>query len=164
MVALICSKVVEVDCPKEDFLESIYKPKIWETISPVKKISVEFTAPNVFFSEIYDEVDLVKMPVEMSGDLVLLDKGEVEGKGRLIELNVRNNKDVKKLDGRLRVKSLGPNKTKIGVFITKFQLTSEFLNMFGDTSDLILRRKISEILRGLQKYCKQSGNSIKDFL
>jgi hypothetical protein len=164
MVGLITSKVVTVNCGKEDFLDSIYKPKIWETISPVKKISVEFTAPNVFFSEIYDEVDLVKMPVEMSGELVMVDKGEVQGKGRLIELNVRNNKDVKKLDGRLRVKSLGPDKTKIGVFITSFQLTSELLNMLGDTSELILRRKINEILRGLQKYLKEDGNSIKDFL
>lgn len=164
MVGLITSKVVEVDCAKEDFLDSIYKPKIWETISPVKKITVEFTAPNVFFSEIYDEVDLVKMPVEMSGELVMLDKGEVPEKGRLIELNVRNNEDVKKLDGRLRVKSLGPDKTKIGVFITNFQLTSELLNMLGDTSELILRRKINEILRGLQKYLKEDGNSIKDFL
>ncbi|TFG00157.1 MAG: hypothetical protein EU541_03085 [Promethearchaeota archaeon] len=162
MAKLICSKVVEVDCAKNDFLESIYKPKIWETISPVKKITVEFTAPNVFFSEMYDEVELVKMPIEMSGELVMVDKGEEEGKGRLIELNVRKNKDVKKLDGRLRVKSLGPNKTKIGVFITTFELTSEFLNLFGDTSELILRRKISEILRGLQKYCK--SNTLKDFL
>jgi hypothetical protein len=164
MVGLVCSKVVEVDCAKEDFLDSIYKPKIWETISPVKEIKVEFTAPNVFFSEIYDEVDVVKTPVEMEGELVMIDKGEVSGKGRLIELNVRNNKDVKQLDGRLRVKSLGSNKTKIGVFITTFELTSELLNMFGDASELVLRRKISEILRGLQKYLKENGNSIKDFL
>ncbi len=159
---LICSKVLEIDCVKEEFLEALYKPKIWETISPVKKITVEFTAPNVFYSEIYDEVDLIKVPVEMKGELIMIDKGEIPGKGRLIELNVRNNKDVKKLDGRLRIKSVGPNKTKVGVFITTFQLASDLLNLFGDTSELILRSKISEILRALQKYLK--SKSIRDFL
>lgn len=148
------SKVVEVDCPKEELLRVIYTREIWEEISPVARINIEFTAPNVFYSEIYDEIDIIKIPIEMSGELVMIDKGEVTGKGNLIELNVRNNKDVEKLEARLRIKSLGPNLSKVGVFIHTFKLTSEFLNLLGGASDLILRNKLAAILRNLQKYYK----------
>jgi len=150
----LISKVVEVDCPKEELLRVIYTREIWEEISPVARINIEFTAPNVFYSEIYDEIDIIKIPIEMSGELVMIDKGEVTGKGNLIELNVRNNKDVEKLEARLRIKSLGPNLSKVGVFIHTFKLTSEFLNLLGGASDLILRNKLAAILRNLQKYYK----------
>ena len=154
MPSNLISKVVEVDCPKEELLRVIYTREIWEEISPVARINIEFTAPNVFYSEIYDEIDIIKIPIEMSGELVMIDKGEVTGKGNLIELNVRNNKDVEKLEARLRIKSLGPNLSKVGVFIHTFKLTSEFLNLLGGASDLILRNKLAAILRNLQKYYK----------
>lgn len=161
-MAKLISKVVEVNGDKESLLEALYKPKLWEQISPVKKIEVEFTAPNVFHSDIYDEVDLINIPIEMSGELVMTDQGEIPDKGRLIELNVRNNKDVDKLEGRLRIKTIGPNKSKVGVFIHTFKLNNEFLNLVGDASELILRRKLSEILRNLENYLK--NNDVKDFL
>ena len=42
-----------------------------------------------------------------------------------------NNKDIKELDGNIRVKALSPNESKIGVFIHNFELSSNFLNLFG---------------------------------
>ncbi|MBD3214181.1 MAG: hypothetical protein GF311_16345 [Candidatus Lokiarchaeota archaeon] len=158
----LISKVVEVNGDKESLLDALYKPKLWETISPVKRIEVEFTAPNVFYSEIYDEVDLINIPIEMSGELVMEDQGEVPDKGRLIELNVRNNKDVEKLEARLRIKAIGPNKSKVGVFVHNFKLNNEFLNLVGDASELILRRKLSEILRNLETFLKD--NDVKELI
>ncbi|TXT67188.1 MAG: hypothetical protein BAJALOKI1v1_160020 [Promethearchaeota archaeon] len=148
------SKVVEVACSKEELLKAMYTPELWEEISPVKKIVVNFTAPNVFHSDIYDEIDLIKIPIEMSGDLVMIDKGEEPNKGNLIDLNVRNNKDIHALEARLRIKSLGPNLSKVGVFIHNFKLTSDFLNLLGGASELVLRTKLSEILRNLEKKYK----------
>jgi hypothetical protein len=161
-VGKLISKVVEVNGDKDSLLDALYKPKLWETISPVKRIEVEFTAPNVFYSEIYDEVDLINIPIEMSGELVMEDQGEVPDKGRLIELNVRNNKDVEKLEARLRIKAIGPNKSKVGVFVHNFKLNNEFLNLVGDASELILRRKLSEILRNLETFLKD--NDVKELI
>jgi hypothetical protein len=161
-VGKLISKVVEVNGDKDSLLDALYKPKLWETISPVKRIEVEFTAPNVFYSEIYDEVDLINIPIEMSGELVMDDQGEVPDKGRLIELNVRNNKDVEKLEARLRIKALGPDKSKVGVFVHTFKLNNEFLNLVGDASELILRRKLSEILRNLENFLKD--NDVKELI
>jgi hypothetical protein len=159
----IISKVVEIDnCRKDELIEALYKKGFWEEISPVTKISVEFISPNVFHSDIVDEIDLVKIPVEMSGELVMEDKGETSSKGRLLELNVRNNKNVKKLEARLRIKSLSDDKTKVGVFVQTLDLESEFMNMLGDASELILRRKITGMLRNLEKFLKT--NDLKYFL
>ncbi|TXT59205.1 MAG: hypothetical protein BAJALOKI2v1_240033 [Promethearchaeota archaeon] len=159
----IISKVVEIDnCRKDELIEALYKKEFWEEISPVTKISVEFISPNVFHSDIVDEIDLVKIPVEMSGELVMEDKGETSSKGRLLELNVRNNKNVKKLEARLRIKSLSDDKTKVGVFVQTLDLESEFMNMLGDASELILRRKITGMLRNLEKFLKT--NDLKYFL
>jgi len=160
----IISKVLEIDnCKKEELLEALYKPGIWEKCSPVKKISVEFISPNVFKSDIVDEVNVVKIPIELQGELVMDDKGEDQNKGRLIKINVRNNKDVKDLEGRVRVKAIGTNKTKIGVFIDRFTLSSDFMNLIGKSaSELILRTKITGLLNNLQKYCK--ANELKDLL
>ena len=160
----IISKIIEIDnCKKDEFLEAMYKPGIWEKCSPVKRISVEFIAPNVFRSDIMDEVNVVKVPIELQGELVMDDKGEEQNKGRLIEINVRNNKDVKDLEGRVRVKAIGANKTKIGVFIDKFTLSSDFMNLIGKSaSELILRTKITGLLNNLQKFCK--SNELKTLL
>ncbi|MBY9006632.1 MAG: hypothetical protein KGD63_07725 [Candidatus Lokiarchaeota archaeon] len=160
MTSKIISKVVEVDCDKEILIKSIYNPEVWEKISPVKKIMIELIAPNVFHSDIIDEIDIIKIPIEMSGDLVLEDKGEVPDKGRLIELNVRNNENVKKLEARIRIKSISKDKSKIGVFVHNFTLANKFLNVMGDAGELVLRRKISELLRNLQSYFK--SNNIKN--
>ncbi|MHA1804990.1 MAG: hypothetical protein ACTSU4_10770 [Promethearchaeota archaeon] len=93
----------------------------------------------------------------------MMDKGEEEGKGRLIEFNVRNNKDVTDLEGNLRVKSLAENVTKIGVFIHKFNLSSDFLNSIGKSaSEMILRTKLTDLLRNLEKFCK--NNDMKELL
>ena len=40
---------------------------------------------------IVDEINIgLKIPIEMRGELVLIDKGEQGPQGRLIEFNVRN--------------------------------------------------------------------------
>ena len=90
----------------------------------------------------------------MEGELVLIDKGEEQNKGRLIEFNVRNNKNVKDLEGRLRIKALSPTKSKVGVFIENFTLSSDFLNLMGGAADLTLQLKITDMIRNLEKYCK----------
>ncbi len=162
--ANIISKVMEIEnCNRDELLKAIYKPGIWEKVSPVKKIDVEFIAPNVFKNDIIDEVNIVKIPIEMKGELVMDDKGDDQDKGRLIEINVRNNKDVKDLEGRVRIKEIAPNKTKIGIFIDRFSLSSDFMNLIGkNAAELILRTKITSLLNNLQKYCKT--NELKTLL
>jgi hypothetical protein len=98
----------------------------------------------------------------MEGELLLSDKGEEEGKGRLIEFNIRNNKDIRELEGRIRIKTLSPTKSKLGVFVETFTLSSEFLNLLGGGADLVLQRKISEMLRNIEKICKTKD--LQDFL
>jgi len=157
------SKVLEVNnCNNEKLFQAIYKAAFWEAINPTKKMEAEFTAPNVLYTKIYDEIDIVKIPIEMEGELLLADKGEEGSKGRLIEFNVRNNKSVRELEGRIRIKALSPTRTKLGVFVESFSLSSEFLNLLGGGADLILQRKISEMLRNIEKYCKTKD--LQDFL
>ncbi|MFX0069632.1 MAG: hypothetical protein ACFFAO_00865 [Candidatus Hermodarchaeota archaeon] len=158
MSAKVISKVLEIDnCPKEDLIKALYNARIWEEISPVSKIEASFTAPNVLFTKITDNIKIVNVPVNMEGELVLSDKGEEEGKGRLIEFNVRNNKDVKELEGNLRIKSLSEKKSKVGVFVHKFVLSSDFLKLFGSAAELTLRTKVTEMLRGLEKFCNNNN-------
>lgn len=153
--AKIISKVLEIDnCPKDKIISALYKTKVWEEISPVSRIEANFTAPNVLFTSITDNIKIVNVPVNMDGELVLIDKGEEEGKGHLIEFNVRNNENVKELEGNLRIKELSKNKSKIGVFIHKFVLSSDFLKLFGGAAELTLRTKLTDMLRNLEKYCK----------
>jgi len=162
--ANVISKVVEIDnCNKEEFVKALFKPGLWEKCSPVKKITVEFIAPNVFRSDIVDGVDIVKIPIEMSGELVMDDKGEEPNKGRLIEFNVRNNKDVKVLEGRIRIKALSSNQSKIGVFIKRLTLSSDFINLIGKSAaELILRTKITALLKNVKNYC--SSHDLKELI
>lgn len=162
--ANVISKVVEINnCNKEEFVKSLFKPGLWEKCSPVKKITVEFIAPNVFRSDMIDEVDIVKIPLEMSGEFVMDDKGEEPNKGRLIEFNVRNNKDVKELEGRIRVKELSSNQSKIGIFIKHFKLSNDFINLIGkNAAELILRTKITALLQNVKKYC--SSYNLKELI
>jgi len=166
LTANIITKVVEINnCNGDTLIAAIYKEKFWEIVSPVTKIEVEFISPNVFRSEIIDEVKLklLNIPIEMTGEMVLLDKGEIAQKGRLIEFNVRNNKDVKRLEGRFRIKQISTNVAKVGVFIQNLELSSDFLNLIGKgASEFILRSKITGLLRNLEKYCKTSN--LKDLL
>lgn len=160
MSANIITKVLEINnCDKETLIRALYKAEFWEAIKPTKKLEAKFIAPNVLYSKMYDEMDLIKVPIEMEGELVLTDKGEQEEKGRLIELNVRNNKDVRNLEGRLRIKEISPNKTKLGVYITKFTLSSDFLNLIGKSAAYVLRRKISDMTRNLENFCKTNSLS-----
>lgn len=162
MSANLISKVSEINnCNKETLIKALYQAKFWEAIKPTKKLEAEFTAPNVLYSKIYDEIDIIKVPIEMEGELVLTDKGEQdEKKGRLIELNVRNNKDVRNLEGRIRIKEIAPNKSKLGVFITSLTLSSDFLNLIGKSAaELALRRKITDMARNLEKFCKTNSLS-----
>jgi len=157
------SKVLEIEnCNNETLIKSLYKSDFWIAIKPTKKMEAEFIAPNVLFTKVEDEINVVKVPIEMEGELVLNDKGEEEGKGRLIEFNVRNNKDVRELEGRLRIKALSNTKSKLGVFIENFKLSSDFLNLMGGAADLTLQMKISDMLRNLEKYCK--SNDLNNFL
>ena len=163
MTANIISKVVEIDnCNKELFIKALYTVKFWETVNPAKKIEAKFIAPNVLYSKVTDEI--ANFPVEMEGELVLQDIGEQEeGKGRLIELNVRNNKDIKELEGRMRIKALTTKKSKLGIFITSFKLSGDFINLVGrGAAELTLRNKITEMLRKLERWLKT--NSLNDLL
>ena len=155
MPANIISKVVEIEnCNKDLFIKAIYTPEFWITVNPTKKMDAKFTAPNVLYTKITEEIIGIK--VEMEGELVLQDKGEQErNKGHLIEMNVRNNEDVKELEGRMRIKALSPNKSKIGVFIDHFALGSDFLNLIGKSvAELTLRTKITDMLRNLERWLK----------
>ena len=161
MSSNIISKVVELDnCNKDTFVKAIYKPEFWLTVNPSKTMHAEFLAPNVLYTKITDEV--INIKIEMEGELVLQDRGEPEGgKGQLIDLNVRNNKDVRELEGRIRIKAISSNKSKIGVFISNFKLSSDFLGMIGRAAaELALRTKITEMLRNLEKWLKT--NSLDD--
>jgi hypothetical protein len=163
LTANIISKVIELDnCNKDLLIKTLYTVKFWETVNPTKKIEAKFIAPNVLYSKITDEI--VNINIEMEGELVLQDEGEQEGgKGRLIELNIRNNKDVRELEGRLRIKALTPNKSKLGVFIKSFKLGSDFLNLIGKSvAELTLRNKITEMLRNLERWVKKE--SLDDLL
>jgi hypothetical protein len=111
----------------------------------------------VLYSKIYDEIDFLRLKIEMEGELVLLDKGEEEGKGKIIEFNVRNNKEVRKLEGRARIKYISPVKSKVGIFIDTFTLEDNFFKLIGTASEFILQSKITEIMRNLEKLCKTSN-------
>ena len=129
-------------------------------MNPAKQMEAKFISPNVLFSKVKDEI--VNIPIEMEGELVLQDLGEQEeGKGRLIEINVRNNKYIKELEGRLRIKELSTNKSKLGIFINNFRLDSDFLNLIGKSvSVFTLRNKITAMVRNLERWIK--NNSLND--
>jgi len=160
MTPKVISKVLEINnCPNETLIKALYTSKFWELLSPVSSIEVNFTSPNVFYSKIVDEIkitgNLLKIPINMVGEMVLIDKGEEPGKGKLIEFNVRENKDVRDLEGRIRIKALTPTKSKVGIFIHNFVLSSDFLNLIGKgAGELIIRDKITKTLRNLEKHCK----------
>jgi len=159
----IISKVVELDnCNKDKLIKAIYRPEFWLTVNPAKTMQAEFSAPNVLYTKITDEI--INIKIEMNGELVLQDRGEQEGgKGQLIDLNVRNNKDVRELEGRMRIKAISADKSKIGVFINSFKLSSDFLGLIGrKAAELALRTKITEMLRNLEKWLK--SNSLDDLL
>lgn len=161
MTTSIISKVVELDnCNKDLLIKALYTAKFWETVNPSKKMEAKFISPNVLYSKIKDEI--VNIPIEMEGELVLQDKGEQEEeKGRLIEINVRNNKYVRELEGRMRIKELSINRSKLGIFIDTFRLDSDFLNLIGkNVSVLTLRNKITEMVRNLERWVK--NNSLND--
>ena len=162
MTANITTKVVELDnCNKDLLIKALYSEKFWEITNPAKKIEAKFIAPNVLYTKVTDEV--INIPIEMEGELVLQDEGEQEeGKGRLIELNVRNNKDVRELEGRIRIKAISPNNTKLGIFIESFKLGSDFLSLIGSVAELTLRNKITEMLRKLERWLR--NNSLEDLL
>ena len=157
------SKVLEIEnCNKDDLIKAMYTPSLWEKITPVQKIEVELIAPNVLRSKIYDQIKVVNVPIEMETEMVLSDKGEESGKGRLIELNIRNNDLVQKLEGRLRIKALSSTKSKVGIFIDTIIFTNDFLKLLGGTADMIFQLKITDMLRNLEKHCKTSG--LNEFL
>ncbi len=135
----------------------IYKSDFWEKIAPTKSINANFVAPNVLYSKIYDEIEILRFPIEIEGELVLIDKGEEVGKGRIIEFNVRNNKDIKELEGRIRVKYLSPKVSKVGIFIENFTLADNFLKLLGSAAEFIVQSKVTDLLRNIEKFCK-SGN------
>jgi len=147
---------VELDnCNKDLLIKALYTAKFWETVNPAKKMEAKFVSPNILYTKVTDEI--VNIPVEMEGELVLQDKGEQEeSKGRLIEINVRNNKDIKELEGRLRIKEISTNRTKLGIFISDFKLSSDFLNLIGkNVSELTLRNKITVMVRNLKRWVKK---------
>jgi hypothetical protein len=154
----IISKVVEVNnCNKEDLVKAFFKPQFWEAINPAKKMEAKFIAPNVLYTKISDE--FINIQIKMEGELVLQDKGEQLGeKGRLIELNVRNNKDIRELEGNIRIKALTSSKCKIGIFIKNFKLDSTLFNLIGRrVAELTLRSKITDMLRILERWLRTNS-------
>ncbi len=161
MTTSIISKVIELDnCNKDLLVKALYTAKFWEIVNPAKKMEAKFISPNVLYTKVID--DIVSIPIKMEGELVLQDLGEQqEDKGRLIEINVRNNKDVKELEGRLRIKELSTNQTKFGIFISSFKLNSDFINLIGkNVSELTLRNKITEMVRNLERWV--NNHSLND--
>jgi hypothetical protein len=159
----IISKVVELDkCNKDKLIKAIYKPEFWLTVNPAKTMQAEFLSPNVLYTKITDEI--INIKIEMEGELVIQDRGEQDGgKGHLLDLNVRNNEDVRELEGRMRIKAISSEKTKIGVFINSFKLSSDFLGLIGRAAaELALRAKITEMLRNLERWLK--NNSLDDLI
>jgi hypothetical protein len=149
------SKVLEIEnCKKEDLIKALYEPEFWKAITPVQKIEAKFIAPNVLYNKIYDQVSLIKVPIELESELVLSDKGEEAGKGRLIEINIRNNNEIKNMEARLRIKDLTSSKSKVGIFIDELSFSNDFLSLLGGAADMILQTKITEMMRNLQKLCK----------
>ena len=135
------SKVLEIDnCKKEDLIEAIYKPEFWKEITPAQKVEAKFIAPNVLYNKIYDQISLIKVPIELESEMVLSDKGEQAGKGRLIEINIRNNDEIKNMEGRLRIKALTSTKSKVGIFIDELSFSNDFLSLLGGAADMILQR------------------------
>ena len=91
----------------------------------------------------------------------IMENGKVVLDGESAKL--MDNKDVKELEGRLRVKSLSSSQSKIGVFVKQFKLSSDFLNLIGkNAAELILRTKITGLLQNLKKYC--SSNNLKELI
>jgi hypothetical protein len=163
MSANIISKVVELDnCNKDTFVKAIYTPEFWLTVNPAKTMEAKFVAPNVLYTKITD--DIINIKIDMEGELVLQNRGEQEeGKGHLIDLNVRNNEDVRELEGRIRIKTISSDKSKIGVYISSFTLSSDFLGLIGRAAaEFALRTKITEMLRNLEKWLK--SNSLENLL
>jgi len=157
------SKILEIEnCNKNDLIKAIYTPRLWEQITPVQKIEVEFIAPNVMHSKIHDQIKIVNVPIEMEAEMVLSDKGEDSGKGHLIELNIRNNEQVQKLEGRLRIKALSSTKSKVGIFIDTIIFTNDFIKLLGGAADMTFQLKVSDMLRNLEKHCKT--RSLSEFL
>ncbi len=157
------SKILEIEnCNKNDLIKAIYTPSLWEQITPVQKIEVEFIAPNVMHSKIHDQIKLINVPIEMDAELVLSDKGEDSGKGHLIELNIRNNEQVQKLEGRLRIKALSSTKSKVGIFIDTIIFTNDFIKLLDGAADMTFQLKVSDMLRNLEKHCKT--RSLNEFL
>jgi hypothetical protein len=149
------SKVLEIEnCKKEDLIEVIYKPEFWKEITPAQKVEAKLIAPNVLYNKIYDQISLIKVPIELESEMVLSDKGEQAGKGRLIEINIRNNDEIKNMEGRLRIKALTSTKSKVGIFIDELSFSNDFLSLLGGAADMILQTKITEMMRNLQKLCK----------
>lgn len=157
------SKVLEIEnCKKEELIQAIYVSEFWENITPAQKIEARFTAPNVLYNKIFDQVSVVKVPIELESEMVFSDKGEDPGKGRLIEINIRNNNEIKKMEGRLRIKALTSTKSKVGIFIDTLIFSNDFLSLLGGAADMILQTKITEMMRNLQKLCKTKN--LKDFI
>ena len=157
------SKVLEIEnCNKDDLIKAIYTTSLWEKITPVQQIKVEFTAPNVLHCKIHDKIKVVNVPIEMETEIVLSDKGEEVGKGHVIELNIRNNEQVQKLEGRLRIKALSSTKSKVGIFIDTIIFTNDFLKLLGGAADMTFQLKVSDMLRNLEKLCKT--RSLNEFL
>ncbi len=130
----------------EEFEKAIFDAKVWEKIAPVEKISANFSAPNVLFSEMqdtitFDPAGLTKINLLVRGDLIFEYKGVDGDKGHLYELYVRNNNYVNKMDGRLRVKAEGSN-LKVGVFLQSIEFTSGLLDRGLGREALIIAIKL----------------------
>lgn len=157
------SKILEIEnCNNEDLIKAIYTTSFWEKITPVQKIEVEFISPNVLQSKIHDHIKVVNVPLEMETEIVLSNKGEDPGKGHLIELNTRNNDQIQKFEGRLRIKAISPTKSKVGIFIDTIIFTNDFIKLLGGAADMTFQLKVSDMMRNLEKHCKTS--SLNEFL
>ncbi len=136
----------------EEFEKAIFDAEVWEKISPVEKISANFSAPNVLFSEMqdtitFDPAGLTKINLIVHGDLIFEYKGVDGDKGHLYEMYVRNNNYVNNMDARLRVKSEGAN-LKVGIFLQSIEFGSGLLDrgLGRDALIVAIKLKIKNLL------------------
>jgi hypothetical protein len=147
----------------DEFEKALFDAKVWEKIAPVERISANFSAPNVLFSEMqdtitFDPAGLTKMNLLVRGDLIFEYKGVDGDKGHLYELYVRNNNYVNKMDAHLRVKSEGTN-LKVGVFLQSIEFGSALLSRgLGKNAIIVaIKLKIKNLLANFVNAVK-NGN------
>ncbi|GAB4331113.1 MAG: hypothetical protein Kow0069_38720 [Promethearchaeota archaeon] len=144
--------VEEFDFPLEKLEAVLYHDPLWEGVAPVERARVEFLGDELMRFEVTDHVQadlvgLVKLPVTFRGSLKFR---EVEP--GVVEFNALDCPEVKTFHGRIRYRSLGPARTKLGVFVDALELDRAFLDKLGGVvKEATLKVKLRQLFRNFQK-------------